>query len=338
MTEDEFDELVAQLRKDLQPVLRRNLPAIDFNELNNPTQPTQYGSLPIFLVYHDFYYWLAANNPQLRADFENTRRLFRAARRAFLGTGTTSSVTDQLDRLKRLQPGRALMNAIGSRPHKIFIVPDFYSQVSGNNDVGGHPFSLPDATSVGMPILWAGRNAAEHAEDPWPSALSHATTGSGTGVGTDYTLNYSPELYGRQGALHESYPGSDPDQMLFHELVHALRAVMGVTYSSPTNQHYDNEEEYLAIVLTNIYMSSQGAVTFRGDHYAGILQRPDQFLDNVQQVDMGPRMLLERFRLTQPDFFRDLAQITSGIARFNPVRQYNDELKAGISAAGQRRP
>jgi hypothetical protein len=229
------------------------------------------------------------------------------------------------------------MVAIGSQSHKIAIVPDFYSQVSGNNDVGGIPFSVPDATSVGMPILSSGRNAAEHGEDPWPSALSNATTGSGTGVGSDYTLNYSPELYGRQGVLHESYLGSDPDQTLFHELVHALRAAVGVTYSSPTNQHYDNEEEYLAIVLTNVYMSSQGAATFRGDHYTGVLQHPDQFLDNVQQVDMGPRMLLERFRLRQPDFFRDLAQIKSAFARFNPVREYNDELAAGISAAGERR-
>jgi len=40
-------------------------------------------------------------------------------------------------------------------------------------------------------------------------------------------------------------------------------------------------------------------------------------------------MLLERFRLNQASLFQLLADIDPSQAWFNPVRDYNDELKQG---------
>jgi hypothetical protein len=53
------------------------------------------------------------------------------------------------------------------------------------------------------------------------------------------------------------------DQVLFHELVHALRDILGLSNPVPTvNTSYLNEEEFLAIV-EGIYVSAKGGTKFR---------------------------------------------------------------------------
>ena len=59
------------------------------------------------------------------------------------------------------------------------------------------------------------------------------------------------------------------------------------------------------------------------------LDHPEKFLDNAQNINLSPRMLLERFRLNQASLFQLLADIDPSQAWFNPVRDYNDELKQG---------
>jgi len=260
--------------------------------------------------------WSAARSAAEVAQIKSIQDLIQAFRRdrdAFLGTKTPASVTDQLDQVGKWPPGQVLLLMIKNQSDKITIIPDFISRVSGKDDVGGVPDSIAGATSVGMPVLdtvnWQGLP-----DGP----------GGGIGGGSDYLLDYSPELYGPKGVLKETpYPGSEPDELLFHELIHAERSLEGVMYFMPVGNRYDNEEEYLAVVLTNIYLSSKGALQLRGNHYDGALTAPEKFLDNVQQVDLEPRTLLERFRLRQPTFFDMLAK--PGLAKFNPVLQYYNE-------------
>jgi hypothetical protein len=61
----------------------------------------------------------------------------------------------------------------------------------------------------------------------------------------------------------------EPNEVLLHELVHALRDAEGIetnqTWSMP-QQRYDNLEEFMAILLTNIYSSERGKTKFRQDH------------------------------------------------------------------------
>jgi hypothetical protein len=323
-TADDLNRQTQINTQKLRPTLSKVLSPNVFKEVDNLTSPKQYKASNIFLVYFDIYMWLAARSAAETAQIKTVQELiqaFRQDRDAFLGTKTPASVTDQLDQVGKWPPGQVLLLMITNRSDKITIIPDFISKVSGHNDVGGVPDSIAGATSIGMPVLdsvgWQGLPGGP---------------GDGTGAGSDYMLDYSPELYGKQGVLKETYPGSGPDELLFHELVHAERSLEGVMYFMPVGNRYDNEEEYLAVVLTNIYLSSKGALLLRGNHYDGALTSPEKFLDNVQQVDEGPRMLLERFRLRQPTFFDMLAK--PGLAKFNPVLQYSEELKSGKAAAG----
>jgi hypothetical protein len=67
--------------------------------------------------------------------------------------------------------------------------------------------------------------------------------GRGTGEGSSVTIDYSPEMWGRDGTAHFSGPASDADDVLCHELVHAGRQMNGKEHSKALNGHYNNEEE-----------------------------------------------------------------------------------------------
>src|SRR5262249_2126075 len=72
---------------------------------------------------------------------------------------------------------------------------------------------------------------------------------------------FSPELWdGTQG------PATNTDEVLFHELIHATRDTRGVNIDANVNKDYINEEEYLAVVLTNIYVSNKGLKSLRKNY------------------------------------------------------------------------
>ena len=79
-------------------------------------------------------------------------------------------------------------------------------------------------------------------------------------------------------------------------------------------------------------LAEKGQNDSRGSHHGSSrLDHPEKFLDNAQTVNLSPRMLLERLRQRQGGLFQSLAGIGLCQAWFNPVRDYNDELKQGKS-------
>jgi hypothetical protein len=57
------------------------------------------------------------------------------------------------------------------------------------------------------------------------------------------------------------FPGSLPDTVLLHEMIHGLRQIQGRDNKWPMTgsvRDYENEEEFLAIQITNVYTSSKG--------------------------------------------------------------------------------
>lgn len=67
-------------------------------------------------------------------------------------------------------------------------------------------------------------------------------------------LFFSPGSWGKSGCFSGG-PGALSDEVLLHELVHSLRRMQGVSNPVPTGNEYVNEEEYLAIVIANVYIS-----------------------------------------------------------------------------------
>lgn len=82
----------------------------------------------------------------------------------------------------------------------------------------------------------------------------------GTGAGSDVNIFFDPDAYLRSSCdKHDGLTRSD--EVLFHEMIHALRNMQGKTNHIPTDDSgYDNDEEFLAIVATNVYISAGGGV------------------------------------------------------------------------------
>jgi len=57
------------------------------------------------------------------------------------------------------------------------------------------------------------------------------------------------------GLFIEGVAGAQPDAVLLHEMVHALRMMRGIFNGAPIGFLYLNEEEYFAILIANIYAS-----------------------------------------------------------------------------------
>jgi Effector protein len=196
----------------------------------------------------------------------------------------------------------------------ITIKPDSFSRA-----IGGQP----DATTnvEGHTAEEAALVAADAHAFGTSSGAASFWSKIGTGRGVNPVIYYSPEMY--VGNSKPPGPGNDPDEVLYHELMHASRYVAGIERNQPVNQGYENLKEYMAIVITNIYLSNKNRTEFVGDHNNGTLKDPEHFLDNTQGVDLPPRNLVELFRLDHPAFYRQLSWVSQ--ARFNPVAQYENE-------------
>jgi hypothetical protein len=116
-----------------------------------------------------------------------------------------------------------------------------------------------------------------------------------------------------------------PDEILLHEMVHALRDMQGVSNPVPTTMRYKNEEEFLAVVITNVYMSKKkGNKLLRPDylHYGPLpdhLNTSDGFLKD----DENKRLLAFYSTQWQPVFGR-LGDVDTP---FNPFRPFKPTPK-----------
>jgi hypothetical protein len=214
-------------------------------------------------------------------------------------------VKSRLNQIKGRRTGSALLGEIAATGRTLRIVPyrgpgvNAETAPSVERDWSG-------ATARGKPIDYQDKNGD-----------------IGTGAGANATIFFAPDLYTRSVMRR---PAKGPDESLFHEMVHASRIMRGVFDRVPVDREYDDEEEYLAIALTNIYLSEKGQWSFRGNHH-----RPDRrlegsdashFLDNPQHASMPPVTLMKNFQTSQPDFYRALAHLPNP-PRYNWVKQFD---------------
>jgi hypothetical protein len=166
----------------------------------------------------------------------------------------------------------------------------------------------------------------------------------GDGQGTNSNITYTAEMWPPYNSTRYSPsmraaatkgPGNLADEILFHELVHATRQMRGVMCRKHVDRLYDTEEEYIALVISNIYLSEKKKNDLVADHSARALSEADaeRFLDNPQGIDVAPRALIEQFKSQQRQFYDRLAGIaydqrTGKGPKFNPIRQYAEEEKA----------
>ena len=139
----------------------------------------------------------------------------------------------------------------------------------------------------------------------------------GTGLGADSVIIYSPAAWREQVRCQHRVPfAQGPDEVLLHELTHALRATHGIQIHDTVwqNLRMSNNEELCAILVANVYRSARGDQTFLADASdvvpATTLNRDTAFYDTY-------RFQIDRWFDAQLLFCFSVAAIN---AEFNPFR------------------
>jgi hypothetical protein len=178
------------------------------------------------------------------------------------------SVEEQLKKIQSNPVGKVIVKGITDGGRAVFISP--YTDTSKPNADSTQKninAAAPEGVS-GSPKyrtdhgVWYKGEPAKTSKDErynrWPVAA-----GMGTGEGSNVNIRFSV------GTVPVGGPGAQPDEVLCHELVHALRMTQGKFNPIPTDDNirkYDSEEEFLAVVTTNVYMSANAKMEFRADH------------------------------------------------------------------------
>ena len=278
--------------------------------------PVPYARCPnIRVKYIGFLQWLTVFDPRgsrgLARDVESYRDLKKVHEHW---------TVKELDLIAHRATGRAVLGEIAATSPRVVTILPFVEIADYGINATTNGTNASAATATGMPIITSTTRRGR----------PNYKNGSGSGAGSDSVIDYSATMWTEYGPARLSGtrgPGFEPDEVLIHELVHAAREMRGVEYLLPVTGGYDTQEEFLGVVVTNIYLSEKGQTVFARNHGTGVLKHPEAFLD--ARIHPSPRVLLERFRLAQPAFWDALVRIGPAAARFNPVRQYDAERKAG---------
>ncbi|MCW5748102.1 MAG: hypothetical protein KIT36_18080 [Alphaproteobacteria bacterium] len=128
-------------------------------------------------------------------------------------------------------------------------------------------------------------------------------------------IKFSPETWTYQA--YGQLPSSRPDEVLFHELVHAYR--FGKK-ERPVLDASANPEEFLAMQMTNVYVSEKGGHVFMIDYDTGqlgdqaaaeaTLQSFQPFLNVLSTIANDPLTTAVAKIKTSYNPFRDLGRLT----------------------------
>jgi hypothetical protein len=165
------------------------------------------------------------------------------------------------------------------------------------------------------------------------------TADKGTGLGVDVELSYHPAAFRQIMKNTGRVPvGFGPGEALYHELVHALRMMLGLLLveNVPERWNMDSFEEFCSILAANMYRSARGFETLRYDHrfqnekapWRGTTELPAALTDSKKYYEHFKPQIIKWFN-NQRDFCTDLA---TSCAPFNPMKLAAKDL--GIPVTG----
>ena len=158
----------------------------------------------------------------------------------------------------------------------------------------------------------------------------------GTGEGTNARVHFTPSQWmsgttGLSGSARHggpAGPGGAEDEVLLHELFHALRITMGLgdcRQLTGRMQRYNDRSEFYAIIVENIYSSQSGRQPRTGHHGYSPMLNQNTYLTNSRH-----EWMIRLFCESQPLFTIDAARQRG---RFNPFREHY--INNGILNAGE---
>jgi hypothetical protein len=151
-----------------------------------------------------------------------------------------------------------------------------------------------------------------------------------TGMGSSSAVFFTPGEGGKCTDHHGKPSVIDLDATLFHELVHSLRMSLGIISAVPTRTNqFVNEEEFLAIEMTNVYLSARDGkrAKLNHSHVAGDPGDPE-WDDHATFVDEPDNDFVLRQHKGW-SVFKELAKMKS--IPFNPFYEFDQREKAAAA-------
>jgi hypothetical protein len=177
-----------------------------------------------------------------------------------------AGITLQLNNLTTIRPfqsSKPVVDALSRSGHNTLIMPsqpyDTTTEPVGSTEWLKRTSNWKDATPDDTPPLYCADGPVENRNmtgTPLPNQPK------GSGHGSDTVIWFTPQDYIKTDTL----PGGRPDEVLLHEMVHALRMEMGLNLCLGMDDGFDTVEEFYAILIANIYRSECGYQTLRANH------------------------------------------------------------------------
>jgi hypothetical protein len=163
------------------------------------------------------------------------------------------------------------------------------------------------------------------------------------GLGSGATLWFDPDAWsGTAKSTVDPASHMAPDDVLFHECVHAYRFMRGKAIGKKM-EFFENREEFYAVLLTNIYVADRNRLQdLRGSH-----RLPFDVLGFQQQFaapQRSDKLFYFQFTTEIDELCTAMPELTtplSGLPTWNPLRARRDKDKPDpmftepIGAAGR---
>jgi len=228
-----------------------------------------------------------------------------------------TEVSRYLDLIQTTHAGRVLIRYLGKSPQgrTVRIVP---FKPKPNDRINAYARASNDANS------YAKHHPVMQTINLGQFSVMMPNGTFGTGRGSDVVVEYHPATFRQLNVnMRRIQPGAGPGEVLYHELIHALRMSWGLFIRSSVVEHLhmDNFEEFCAIVAANIYRSERGFNQLRLDHRG---------LQPVASGLADPAVYYRRFQSSFEDWFRSqrefCLQLAASPAQFNPLRHAASSL------------
>src|SRR5262249_28407702 len=139
---------------------------------------------------------------------------------------------------------------------------------------------------------------------------------TGTGKGSSAHIEFDPKA-------------TDAEKTIVHELLHSLREMRGQLNQAPTETvlfQYENEEEFYAMLIGNIFLSEKGRDDLRASHivYQELsvdLKTSAGFLGDTP-YGKACRRLVNKFICDDYDVAQTIKNHVPIATKFNPIREY----------------
>ena len=229
-------------------------------------------------------------------------------------------VVRYLDLIRTTGAGRTLIKFIKMSARRLLIKPyhptakdPVNAFASPDIPLAAYPAGAPELTAFKLGVLAPLLGAPRGAHLMVPDGQV------GVGGGSPVTIEYHPATY-REVIKRKRRidPGDGPGEVLFHEMLHAMRAMFAKFSDTTVREDFrmDDFEEFCSILAQNIYRQERGFTSLRKNHW-GHDRLAGDLLDSVTYYEKY-QASIDKWFASHAAFCLELARSN---VKFNPLRE-----------------